>query len=336
MDRDDRSRPTTSRRRFLALVARVAIATPLAARSQPLPMPRIGYLSARSPGESAEVVAAFRRGLDEAGFSEGRNVAITYRWAEGHYERLPALAAELVRSSVTLVFAAGGPVATRAAKNATPDIPIVFSGTSDPVGLGLVASLDRPGGNVTGMSFFTVELVAKCLEILKELRPRATLAYFVNPASPSSRVEAAEAEAAATRLGIPIHVLKASSDRELERAYAALAQLRVGALAVPPDAYFDSHRDALVALSARYSVPAIYPWRDYVTAGGLMSYGSSITDSYRAAGVYTGRILKGESPANLPIQLPTHFELVINVATAKSLGITVPPSLLLRADEVLR
>lgn len=312
------------------------LASPRILRAEQAPLPRVGFLSARAPGESAEVLAAFRRGLAEAGFAEGRDATIEYRWAEGHYERLPALASELVRLPVTLVFAAGGPVAIRAAKNATSVIPIVFSGTSDPVGLGIVASLDRPGGNVTGMSFFTIELVAKCLDLLKELRPGTALAYLVNPASPTWRAEADEAQATAKRLGVGVNVLKASSDEDLQRAYATLVKLRAGGLVVPPDAFFDSHRDALVALSARHAVPAIYPWRDYVTAGGLMSYGSSITDSYRRAGIYAGRILKGESPANLPIQQPTQFELVINLATAKTLGVTIPQSLLLRADEVVR
>ena len=231
----------------------------------------------------------------------------------------------------------GGTPSAFAAKAATSTIPIVFVGTGDPVGLGLVASLNRPGGNVTGMSLFTTTLVVKSVGLLKELVPTATLiAFFVNPSNPSAKIYAKEALAAASTLGIKVHVLNASTEADLDAAFAAMVKLRAGGLAVPADGFFDSHRDRLVALSARHSAAGIYPWRDYVVAGGLMSYGSSLTDSYRGAGIYAGRILKGERPADLPVQQPTKFELVINLKTAKALGITVPQSLLLRADEVIQ
>ena len=325
------------RRAFVTILGSVVVALPLAARAQQPVMPVIGFLSARSPGESGDVVAAFRQGLREAGFVEGQNLGIAFRWAEGRYDRLPALVAELVGLRVTLLFAAGGPPSILAAKAATSTIPIVFTGTGDPVGLGIVASLNRPGGNVTGMSFFTMALVAKSVGLLKELRPTATaITYLVNPSSPSAKIQAKEAQAAARALGIQLHVLNASTDDDLDAAFAALAKLRSVGLAIPADAFFDSHRERIVALSARHAVPAIYPWRDYVVAGGLMSYGSSLTDSYHGAGIYAGRILNGEKPADLPVQQPTKFELVINLKTAKALGLTIPPALLLRADEVIR
>lgn len=325
------------RREFVSLLGTVAVAWPLAAQAQPPTMPVIGFLSARSPGESTEVVAAFRQGLREAGFVEGQNLLIAYRWAEGRYDRLHALAAELVGLHVALLFAAGGPPAIFAAKATTSTIPIVFSGTSDPVGLGLVASLNQPGGNVTGMSLFTLTLVAKSVALMNELVPTATVvAYVVNPSNPSAKLEAKEAQAAASALGIQIHVLNASTNEDLDAAFAGLAKLHAGVLVVPADAFFDSHRERLVTLSARHEVAAIYPWRDYVVAGGLMSYGSSLTDNYRRAGIYAGRILKGERPADLPVQQPTKFELVINLKTAKTLGLTIPQSLLLRADEVIQ
>ena len=283
------------------------------------------------------MVAAFREGLREAGFVEGQNLLIAYRWAEGRYERLHALAAELVGLRVALLFAAGGPPAVVAAKAATTTIPIVFSGAWDPVRLGLVASLNQPGGNATGMSLFTLTLVAKSVGLLNELLPTATVAaYLVNPSNPSAKIQTKEAQTAASALGIQLHVLNASTDDDLDAAFAGLVKLRASGLIVPAEAFFDSHRDRLVVLSARHAVAAIYPWRDYVVAGGLMSYGSSLTDSYRRAGIYAGRILKGERPADLPVQQPIKFELVINLKTAKTLGITVPQSLLLRADELVQ
>ncbi|HXT04187.1 MAG TPA: ABC transporter substrate-binding protein [Casimicrobiaceae bacterium] len=323
------------RREFVGLLGGVAVAWPIGAHAQQATL--IGFLSARSPDESTELVAAFREGLREAGFVEGQNLLIEYRWAEGRYDRLRALAAELVGLRVALLFTAGGPVSVLAAKAATSTIPIVFSGAADPVRLGLVSDLNRPGGNVTGMSLFTLTLVPKSVEMLHELLPTATVAaYLANPSSPSTKVETQEAQATASTLGIQLHVLNARTEGELDKAFASLGNLGARGLVVPADAFFDSHRDRLVALSARYAVPAIYPWRDCVVAGGLMSYGTSLTDSYRRAGIYAGRILKGERPADLPVQQPTKFELAINLKTAKSLGLTVPPSILLRVDEAVQ
>jgi putative ABC transport system substrate-binding protein len=320
--------------RFLGGAA--AAALPIAVRAQEPGAPVIGFLSARSPSESTGVVGAFLDGLRETGFVDGRNLRIEYRWAEGRYERLPAMARELVASRVSLLFAAGGPPAVFAAKAATSAIPIVFSGTSDPVRLGFVSSLSRPGGNVTGMSFFTLTTIGKSFELLRELVPNATdVAYLLNPSNPGAREQTKEAEAAANALGVRLHVLKASTNEELDTAFAGVARLRVGGIVVPGEAFFDSHRDRIVALSKRHAVTTICPWRDYVVAGGLISYGSSLTDSYRRAGIYAGRILKGERPADLPVQQPTKLELVVNLKTARTLGLTIPQSVLLRADEVI-
>jgi len=296
----------------------------------------IGFLSSRSPDESAYAVAAFRQGLREAGFIEGQNLTTAFRWAEGRYDRLPALAAELVGLHVAVLYAAGGPPAALAAKAATSTIPIVFSAANDPVGLGLVASLNRPGGNVTGMSLFASDLWAKNVELLKELVPTASvMGYLVNPSSPSVATYLKGAAEAASALGIDIHLLNASTEREIDEAFASLARLRVGGLIVPNEPYLDSQRDRIAALAARYAVPALYNLREYVTAGGLASYGPSLPDSYRRAAMYAGRILKGEKPADLPVQVPTKFEFVINLKTAKTIGITIPPTLLARADEVI-
>jgi putative ABC transport system substrate-binding protein len=274
--------------------------------------------------------------LREAGFIEGQNLTTAFRWAEGHYDRLPALAAELVGLHVAVLYAAGGPPAALAAKAATSTIPIVFSAANDPVGLGLVASLNRPGGNVTGMSLFASDLWAKNVELLKELVPTASvMGYLVNPSSPSVATYLKGAAEAASALGIDIHLLNASTEREVDEAFASLARLRVGGLIVPNEPYLDSQRDRIAALAARYAVPALYNLREYVTAGGLASYGPSLPDSYRRAAMYAGRILKGEKPADLPVQVPTKFEFVINLKTAKTIGITIPPTLLARADEVI-
>jgi len=322
------------RREFIALLGGAA-AWPLTARAQSKPV--IGFLSSRSPGESTSVVAAFRRGLREGGFIEGQNIEIAFRWAEGRYDRLSSLAAELVERHVDVVVAAGGTPAALAAKAATATIPVVITAANDPIQLGLVASLNRPGGNVTGMAMLTTVLAAKSIEILHEVLPRTqTIAYLLNPLNPTAEAEAKEASAAASALGIQLRVLDASSERDFDGAFATLTKLRVGALGVAPDAgLLASHRDRLVALAAQYAVPACYAWREYVLAGGLMSYGTSLTDSYRQAGTYAARILKGEKPTDLPVVLPSKFELVINLKTAKALGLTVPPSLLLRADEVI-
>jgi ABC-type uncharacterized transport system substrate-binding protein len=322
------------RREFITLLGGAA-GWPLAARAQQ-PMPVIGFLSSRSPGESAGVVAAFHQGLREGGFIEGQNVVIAFRWAEGHYDRLPALAAGLIGLRAAVLFAAGGPPSALAAKAATPTIPIVFSAVNDPVQLGLVASLNQPGGNVTGMSLFASELWAKVVELLKELVPAATvIAYLVNPSNPSAEMYSKGAVAAASALGIQVHVLNASTEHDLEESFASLVKLGAGGLVVPNEPFFDSQRDRIVALSARYAVAAVYSIREYVVAGGLMSYGTSLADSYRRAGIYVGRILKGEKPADLPVMQPTKFELVLNLKTARALGLRVPDKLLAFADEVI-
>jgi putative ABC transport system substrate-binding protein len=323
------------RRAFLTLLGGAAASWPLPAGAQQA-MPLIGFLSSRSPGESAGVVNAFRQGLRESGFVEGQNLAIAFRWAEGGYDRLPALAAELVGLRVAVLCTAGGPPAALAAKAATSTIPVVFSAVSDPTGLDLVASLNRPGGNVTGMSLFASDLWAKNVELLKELVPTAgVMAYLVNPTSPMMAGYLKGAAQAASTLGVDIHLLKASTEREIDEAFASLPRLRVGGLIVPNEPYLDSQRDRITALAARYSVPALYNLREYVVAGGFASYGPSLQDSYRRAAIYVGRILKGEKPADLPVQIPATFELVINLKTAKTLGITVAPTLLVRADEVI-
>jgi putative ABC transport system substrate-binding protein len=289
-------------------------------------MPVIGFLSSRSPGESAAVVAAFRNGLGEAGFTEGRNVVIAFRWAEGRYDELPALAAELVGLRVAVLFAAGGPPAALAAKGATQTIPVVFSAASDPVAIGLVQSLNRPGGNVTGMSTLTSPLAAKRIELLKELAPTAAIiAYLVNPSNPSVVLESREAQEAADALKIRLHLLKATSASEIDDAFAEAALLRVDGLMVSGEPYFDSQRERIVALASRQRLITSYAWRENVAAGGLMSYGHSLTDSYRQAGIYAGRVLKGEKPAELPVMQPSKFELVLNLKAAKGLGLEVPP-----------
>jgi len=299
-------------------------------------MPIVGFLSSRSPSESASVIEAFRKGLEETGFVDGDNVAVTFRWAEGSYERLPHLATDLVRMRVAVLFAAGGPPSALAAKGATSTIPIIFSATSDPVRLGLVASLNRPGGNITGMSTLVPELAAKSIEVVKEMVPKASvIAYLANPSNPSGEFVAKEAQTATQPLGIQLHVLRASTVGELDEVFASLEKLRADALVVPGEPFFDSQRLRIVALSRRYRIVGCYPWRDYVVEGGLMSYGTSLPDSYRQAGVYVGRILKGEKPADLPVMQPRKFELVINSKTAKALGLTIPPTLLARADEVI-
>jgi putative ABC transport system substrate-binding protein len=324
------------RREFITLIGGAAAAWPLAARAQQPAMPVIGFLSSRAPGESANVLAAFREGLREAGFVEGQNLAIAFRWAEGRYDRLPALAADLVSLRVAAIFAAGGPPSAFAAKAATSEIPIVFSAVNDAVSMGLVASFNRPGGNVTGMSLIASELWAKGFQLLKELVPTVTIiAYLVNPTNPSIENYLKGAIAGASVRGIDVHVLNASSELDLDEVFASLEKLGAGGLIVPNEPFFDSQRDRIVALSARYAVPAIYSIREYVVAGGLLSYGASLSDSYHRAAVYLGRVLKGEKPADLPVQQPTRFELVINLKTAKALGLTVPPTLLATADEVI-
>jgi ABC-type uncharacterized transport system substrate-binding protein len=298
--------------------------------------PVIGFLSSRSPTESAYVLAAFRQGLREAGFVEGENVTIAFRWAEGNYGRLSSLASELVDLRVALLFAAGGPPAALSAKAATSTIPIVFSAANDPVQSGLVASLARPGGNITGMATLTTGLASKSGELMKELIPKAAvIAYLLNPSSPNAGFVSQEARSIATALKIQAPVLNASTEQEIEAAFDRLGTLHADALIVYGDPFFDSRREKIVGLAAQRAIPASYAWREYVLSGGLMSYGTSLTDSYREAGVYVGRILKGEKPGDLPVQEPTKFELAINQTTAKALGLAIPQSILLRADEVM-
>jgi putative ABC transport system substrate-binding protein len=307
----------------------------IAARLQQSAMPVIGFLRNTSPDSSAPFLAALRRGLNEAGYVEHQNVAIQYRWAENHYDRLPALAADLVHHQVAVIIAAGN-AAALAAKAGTTTIPIVFATGDDPIRLGLVASLSRPAGNVTGVSFLGGTLVAKRLELLRELVPNvATVAHLMNPTGPTAAPEVEEARIAARSLGQQIKVLQARNESEVDAAFTTMARLRVGALSVGGDGLFVDRRAQIVALAARHSLPTSYFDREFVAAGGLMSYGTSQANAFRLAGVYAGRILKGEKPADLPVLLPTKFELVINLKTAKALGLTVPLTLQAAADEVI-
>ncbi len=325
-----------TRRELITLLGGAAAAWPLAARAQQPAMLVIGFLSARALDDTPNLTAAFHQGLKETSYVEGQNIAIEYRWANNQHERLPELAAELVRRGVGLIAAFGGNVSALAAKAATATVPIVFAVGGDPVELGLVASLNRPGGNLTGVSLLLGLLGAKRLELLRELVPTpTTVAVFINPTNPSAKFYAQDAEQAAHTLGQQIQILNASSEREIEAAFAALAPLRAGAVLVTTDAFFIGRRQHLVALAARYAVPTIYEYRDFAAAGGLVSYGPSIADAYHQAGIYAGRILKGTHPADLPVLQPTKFELVINLKTARALGLDVPPTLLARADEVI-
>jgi len=323
------------RREFITLLGGAA-AWPLAVHAQQPAMPVIGFLSGRSPYESTTVVGAFGRGLADTGYFESRNVIIEYRWAEGRYDRLLELAADLVRRNVAVIAATGGPPSGLAAKAATTTTPIVFIVASDPVKLGLVASLNHPGGNATGVGLFAVTVEPKKLELLHELVPKAMrVGVLTNPRNPNSETVTTDLRMAASTLGLRIHVVNATTEPEFGTAFATLVEQRVGALVVAADPFFNAQREELVALAARHAIPAIYEWRESVVAGGLVSYGTVISDAYRQAGVYTGRILKGDKPANLPVLRPTKFELVINLKTAKALGLTVPPTLLARADEVI-
>ena len=324
------------RRTFLAGTGAVLLAAPLAARAQQKAMPVIGVLNTGWPGpSSAPFMGAFRQGLSEAGYVEGQNVAIEYRWAEGHYDRLPALAADLVGRKVDLIMA-GSPPSARAAKSATSTIPIVFRGGADPVGDGLVASLARPGGNLTGVSMLTDGLTAKRLELLSELVPRVgVVALLVNPNDATAERVIRDVQEAARAKGLQLHVLKASSESEIDTAFASLVQLYAGALVVGADPFLSSRREQLVALASRRAVPSIYAWREFAASGGLISYGASLTLAFRLVGHYAGKILKGAKPGDLPVEQATKFELVINLKTAKALGLTIPPSLLQRADQVI-
>jgi len=323
------------RRDFIKLVSTTA-AWPLAARAQQPAMPVVGFLGTGSPQSDAFRVAAIRRGLVETSYVEGRNVVFEYRWAEDQYERLPALAAELVRREVAVIVTMGGNTAAVAAKSATTAIPIVFITGTDPIKSGLVASLNRPGGNITGVSFLLNALIAKQFEVLHEtVSKTAVIGFLVNPSNANAERDTKTVLAAAGTLGQKILVLKAHTDSELEMAFVTLVQARAGALVVGPDPYFVNRRDKLIELAAHQKMPAIYALREYATAGGLMSYGTSITEIYQLVGRYAGRILKGERPMDLPVQQSTKIELTINLTTAKALGLTVPLSLLGRADEVI-
>jgi putative ABC transport system substrate-binding protein len=323
------------RRRELMLLVAGALTAARALRAQQKAMPVIGFLNGTSPGPAAPFVAALRRGLSETGYVEGQNVAIEYRWAEGRYDRLPALATDLVGRKVDVIVASGGDRSALAAKSATSTIPIVFTG-GDPVDLGLVASLSRPGGNLTGFSIITVELHPKLLELLSELVPQAgVIALLVNPNNPNAERVTRDVQEAAHAKGVQLPVLKAGGESEIDAAFATLVQQQAGALVVGADAFFNSRRDQLVALASRHAIPAIYEWREFPAAGGLISYGTSLTAVYRQVGIYVGKILKGAKPADLPVEQPTKFELVVNFKIANTLGLTVPQSILARADEVI-
>jgi ABC-type uncharacterized transport system substrate-binding protein len=326
------------RRRFIALIGGAAAAGwPLAARAQQPAMPVIGFLDRRSPGTIEDFLRAFRQGLKETGYVEGGNVAIEYRWADNQIDRLPELAAEMVRRGVAVIVASGAVASALAAKGATPTVPIVFIVNADPVRLGLVASLARPGGNLTGINFLSGELVAKRLELLRELVPGAArVAVLVNPANAANtETTLRDVEPAARAMGLQIQVLDASTSRELDAVFATFMRERPDALFVGGDSFFFGRRVQLTNLAVRQAVAATYSGREYAEVGGLMSYGANTADAYRQVGVYTGRILKGAKPADLPVVQSSKFELVINHQTARMLGLTVPPSLLAIADEVI-
>jgi putative ABC transport system substrate-binding protein len=324
------------RREFITLLGGAAAAWPIAARAQQASAPLVGFLGSGSASGFADSVAGFRRGLSEGGYVEGRNLTIEFRWADGQYDRLPTLAAELIQRRVSAMFAAGGIVAALAAKAATTSVPIVFVHGSDPVKFGLVASLSRPGGNVTGVSVFSNVIEAKRLELLHELVPKASVvAVLTNPDNADAAAQLQDVQTAAQRLGLQLIVLPARTASDIDQAYAKIAAQRAGALQVSSDSFFNSSAAQLVELSARHAVPTLYFSRVLPAAGGLISYGNSFPDAYRQGGVYIGRILKGEKPVDLPVIQPTKFELVINLKTAKTLGLQIPDGLLALADEVI-
>jgi putative tryptophan/tyrosine transport system substrate-binding protein len=324
------------RREFIWLFGGAAVLWPLAVYAQQRPMPVIGFLNVASPGPLRQQIAAFREGLKESGYVEGQNVAVEYRWAEGQYERLPELAADLVRQQVSVIFVGGGAPAELAVKAATTTIPIVFSTGGDPVRSGLVASLNQPSGNITGVYHFATGLEAKRLGLLHEMLPKATpIAVLINPNYADAENQLRDVQEAAARLGVQLVVVRANAESDFNAAFSTVVQQRSGALLVCASPFFNNKREQLVVLAARHALPTIYEWRDFAAAGGLMSYGTSLADAYRQAGVYAGLILKGAKPADLPIVQATRFEFVINLSTAKALGIEVPPTLSARADEVI-
>jgi len=325
-----------ARRKFLATLGGAVAGWPLAARAQQPAMAVVGFVSSANAQSTPHMTAAFRVGLKENGFTEGENVAIEYRWADGHLERLPSLVADLVRRRVAVIFSTGGDVPTLVAKGATTTIPIVFATGADPLRSGLVVSLNRPGGNATGATVVAGLLGAKRIALLRELAPNThALGLLVNPNNPNAEPETADVEAAAQSMHAQVQVLPASNGEEIEAAFATLARSKLDGLVVNPDPIFFPRRDQIVALAARQVVPTIYYSREYAEAGGLMSYGASFTWLYRLCGTYVARVLKGAKPADLPVVQPTRFELVINAKTAKTLGLTVPPTLLAAADEVI-
>jgi putative ABC transport system substrate-binding protein len=324
------------RREFITLLGGAAVAWPLAARAQQPAMPLVGILGSESLELFATRLRAFRQGLSETGYVEGRNVAIEYRWAEGENGRLPALAAELVRRQVTVIITPGSTPAALAAKAATTTIPIVFQIGNDPVAEGLVASLNRPGGNLTGVTSLAAALDLKRLELLHELVPTAAVAgLLLNPTNPSGSAYAQTLQAASRTIGLQLHVLHASTERDFDTVFETLVQMHASGLVIAADPFLNGRSEQLAALTLRHAVPTIFQYRDFAAAGGLMSYGGSLAELYRGVGVYTGRILKGEKPADLPVQQATKVELIINLKTAKALGLTVPLALLTRADEVI-
>jgi putative ABC transport system substrate-binding protein len=324
------------RRKFIGLLSCAAVARPLTVRAQQSAMPVIGFLSGGPPGSYTDRVRAFHQGLSETGYVEGQNVAIEYRWADGHYDRLPALAADLVRRQVTVITAGSTP-ASLAAKAATTTIPIVFEAAVDPVEVGLVASLGRPGGNITGVTNLFVAVGSKGLELMHELVLTATImALLINPTSPKlADPVSRDTQAVARRLVLQLHILRASTEQEFETVFSTLVQLRAAGLMIGPDAFFTSRSEQLAALAVHHAIPTIYNAREFTAAGGLMSYGTSISDNYHLIGQYIGRILKGAKPADLPVVQSAKFELIINMKTAKALGITIPPLIMERADEVI-